>query len=140
MLPALPVYHKSLGLPLLKGSSKEIKKHNKMVKDFFKKNPKVEYILMDGSHKTTALTLTKNLIPVTILKTDQDVKKLKKMVETGEIFSYAGPSTIKAVQKDMAEHFFEADFFQTVEDKTKRMVEAEVIPKFMINHYKKKSF
>jgi len=138
ILPPLPVYHKSLGLPLLSGAGKDIKKHNDAIKTFFKKNPKIEYILMDGSHKTTALALTHNLIPAIVLKTDQDVKKFHKKQETGEIFSFAEPFTIKEILKDKAEHFFEADFFQTVESKTKRMVEAKVIPQFMINYYKSK--
>ncbi|MBU1167524.1 hypothetical protein KKC60_03920 [Patescibacteria group bacterium] len=138
ILPPLPVYHKSLGLPLLGGSGKDIKKHNIAIKSFFEENPGVEYILMDGSHKTTALTLTHNLIPAIVIKTNQDVKKFHKMEETGEIFSFAGPFTMKEIFKDKAEHFFEADFFQTVESKTKRMVEAKVIPQFMINHYKSK--
>ena len=136
ILPPLPVYHKSQGLPLLSGPNKEIKKHNTAIEKFFKENPEIEYILMDGSHKTTALTLTHNLIPAIMLKTDQDIKKLKKMEETGEIFSFAGPFTIKKILKDKAEHFFEADFFQSVESKTKRMVEAKVIPQFMTQYYK----
>ncbi len=37
--------------------------------------------------------------------------------------------------KDKAEHFKDAKFFETVEDKTKRMVKEKVIPKYMINYY-----
>ena len=38
----------------------------------------------------------------------------------------------------MAKHFKNAKFFETVEDKTKRMVKEKVIPEYMIDYYRRK--
>ncbi len=65
------------------------------------------------------------------------IKEVKDLIEAGEIFGIYKIETIHEELKKMANHFKDAKFFESVEDKTKRMVDEEVIPKFMINHYKK---
>lgn len=137
LLPPTPVIHKSLGLPLLKETNAFSIKHNKEVKTFFEKPPNIEYILCDGSHKTTALTLTHNPINAMLIETDDDIKQFKEMIITGDIFSFACPDSIKEILIDNSKHFSEAEFFQTVKSKTERMVNAQVIPKYMIDFYRK---
>jgi len=138
ILPPVPVMHKSTGLPLLRGKDKSVKKYNEAIKNYFEDNPKVEYILTDGGHKTTAACLTRTPIYAVVLKTDKDVQKLKSLIKNGEYFNWATGNTIRTILREKAGHFFEAEFFQTVEDKTKRMVQAKVIPKYMIDYYKKR--
>jgi len=138
ILPPCPVIHISAGLPLLTENSEFAKKYNISIKKYFEDNPDVEYILCDGSHKTTALMLTHNTIHVMVIENDEDIKEIRKKIDYGEIFSFASPDTIKDILEDKAEHFFEAEFFQTVEDKTRRMVELKVIPQFMIDFYNNK--
>ena len=89
LLPPTPVIHKSLGLPLLKETNAFSIKHNREVKTFFEKNPNMKYILCDGSHKTTALTLTHNPINAMLIETDDDIRQFKDLIDTGEIFSFA---------------------------------------------------
>lgn len=138
ILPPTPVIPLSVGLPLLIESSKKAQEYNKRIKKFFKENKKVKYILVDGTHKTTALTLTHKPIHAMILKTDKDIQEVKDLIETGEIFGIYNIENIKKELKKMANHFKSAKFFESVEDKTKRMVKEEVIPKFMIDYFKNK--
>ena len=138
ILPPTPVIPLSVGLPLLSGKTKKEQEYNRRMKDYIKKNKKIKYLMCDGSHKTTALTLTHHLIHAVILKTDSDMKEMRELVKTGDVFSMNTGKTIKAELKEKAEHLKDAKFFETVEDKTKRMVKEKVIPDFMIKYYKKK--
>jgi len=137
LLPPTPVIHKSLGLPLLKEENEFSINHNNEIMKFFEENPKIEYIMCDGSHKTTSLTLTHNPINVFLIETDKDIKTFKDKIISGEIFSFACPDTIKEILLDKAKHFSEAEFFQTVKSKTDRMVNARVIPDYMIDYHTK---
>ena len=94
--------------------------------------------MCDGSHKTTALTLTNNKIHSAILERDKDVKEFHDLVSLGEIFSLSAGSSIKQILLEKAEHLKDAEFFESVLDKTKRMVEKKVIPNFMIDYYRKR--
>lgn len=138
ILPPTPVIPLSVGLPLLESKDKKSKEYNKRLKDWLRKNKKVKYLMCDGSHKTTALTLTHNKINSAILKTDKNMEEFNSLVEMGEAFSMHTEKTIKKELRGKAEHLKDAKFFETVEDKTKRMVDNDVIPKFMIDYYMKK--
>jgi len=139
ILPPTPVVPLSAGLPLLKGKTKGEKGYNKRINDYVKNNRKIRYILCDGSHKTTALTLTNNLIRAVILSSDEDIKEVKELVKTGDVFSMTTGNTIKNELKQKAIHLKGAKFFETVQDKTDRMVREKVIPDFMIRYYKRKA-
>ncbi len=138
ILPPTPIIPLSVGLPLLNGKTKKEKEYNKRIKEYVKKNKKIKYIMCDGSHKTTALTLTHNKIHAVILKTDADINEMKELVETGDVFSITMKNTIKKGLKELADHFKDATFFETIKDKTDRMVKEKVIPDFMIKYYKKR--
>lgn len=132
LLPPTPVIPFSVGLPLL---SKGLEKYNQRIKDYLKKNNRVKYIMLDGSHKTTALTLTHKKIHVVILEDDKDIKEVRELIKTGEIFGINKLSTIKEELGILVKHFKNAKFFESVEDKTNRMVKKRVIPKYMIDFY-----
>lgn len=135
ILPPTPVIPLSVALPLLVGRSKKTQEYNRRIKKFFRENKNIKYILVDGNHKTTALTLTKKPIHAMILKTDKDIKEVKELIKAGEIFGIYKIETIKKELRKMANHFKDAKFFESVEEKTKRMVAKKVIPKFMIEYY-----
>ena len=137
ILPPTPVIPLSVGLPLSSGKTKTERRYNKRMREYVKKDKKIKYIMCDGSHKTTALTLTHNPINAVILKTDSDMAELRELVKTGDIFSMATGKTIKTELKEKANHLKGADFFETVKDKTDRMVKEKVIPSFMIKYYSK---
>jgi hypothetical protein len=138
ILPPTPVIPFSVGLPLLPEKGKKSKDYNKRLKEFIKKNKKIKYLMVDGSHKTTALTLTHKPIHAMILSTDKDISEVKELVGVGEVFSLEAKDTIKRELGAMADHLKPAKFFETVEDKTKRMVKEKVIPDYMIEYYKKR--
>lgn len=137
ILPPTPIIPLSMGLPLLKGKSKKDQEYNKKLRGYIKRNKRVKYLMFDGSHKTTALCLTHKKINSVIFEKDADIKEFSDLVHTGEIFSLSTKETIKDSLLEMANHLRNANFFETVEDKTKRMVKEKVIPKFMIDYYKK---
>ena len=139
ILPPTPVVPLSVGLPLLVEKTKSDKEYNKRMKEYVKKNKNVKYIMCDGSHKTTALTLTHNKIHAVLLKNDLDMKEVRELVKLGYVFSMNTGKTIKAELKEKAEHLKDAKFFETVLDKTKRMVKEKVIPEFMIKYYEEKN-
>jgi hypothetical protein len=136
ILPPTPVIPLYVGVPLLPGKTKKEKEYNQKMKDFLKKNKEIKYLMCDGSHKTTALALTHNKINCILLKTDSDMKEMRELVNTGDVFSMATKTTIKAELNEKANHLKDALFFETVQDKTKRMVKEKVIPEFMIKYYK----
>jgi len=135
ILPPTPVIPLSVGLPLLDGKTKSEKEYNKRIKDYIKKNKKIKYLMCDGSHKTTALALTNNLIHAVILKSDSDMTELRDLIKTGDVFSMATGKTIKQELKLKAKHLKGAKFFESVKDKTDRMVRENVVPEFMGEYY-----
>ncbi|MBU0466270.1 MAG: hypothetical protein KJ718_01585 [Nanoarchaeota archaeon] len=137
ILPPTPVIPLSIGQPLLDNKSKKAKEYNDRIKTFIKKK-KVKYLMLDGSHKTTALALNHNKINSVIFEKDADIKEFADLVHTGEVFSLSTKETIRDSLLEMANHFKDAKFFESIEDKTKRMVKENVIPLYMIKHYKRK--
>jgi hypothetical protein len=135
ILPPIPVIPFSVGIPLLAVKNKDSEMYNKRIKEYLKNNPQVKYLMVDGSHKTTALTLTHKKIHSIILETDKDIKEVKELIKTGEIFGINKINPIKKELKILAKHFKDAKFFESVDDKTKRMVKKKVIPKYMIDFY-----
>jgi len=138
ILPPTPVIPFSVGLPLLADNSKESEMYNIRIKEYLKNNSQIKYLMVDGSHKTTALTLTHKKIHAIILETEKDIKEVKELMKTGEIFGINSIHPIKKELKLLAKHFKDAKFFESVEDKTNRMVKKKVIPKYMIDCYKRK--
>lgn len=115
ILPPCPVVHKSL-------VDKRVKFE------------KAEYLLMDGSHKTTALTLTGNKINVFVLETDKDMQKAREMQDKGELISFSFYKTRKLREAitEMEEHHTKSDVFETVKEKTERMIKERVLPEYMM--------
>jgi hypothetical protein len=136
-LPPTPVMHKSVGMPLLKEDNPKAQEYNARIKKYFDEHSEVEYIMIDGSHKTTALYLTHNLINAVIIESDDDLPKIKEAIEKGEILGYNNPVSIDETIKAKAEHLINAEFFETVAGKADRMVKEKVIPQYMIDYFNK---
>ena len=88
ILPPCPVIHKSLGIPFVSGKDTKSKRYNAILRDFLEKHPHSEYFLLDGSHKTTAATLSHKLIPALVIEHDRDFKEAKRLIESGEFFGW----------------------------------------------------
>lgn len=123
IMPPVPVLHKNF--VSFSGKLQEI------FEEFVARNPQAEYFLLDGSHKTTAAALTGSKISIMIFETDKDVKKAYAMAEVGELFSFILESTIRDIIHDLMKHFSKKSYFQTVQEKTMRMINEKVIPRYM---------
>jgi len=119
------------------GETKKAKACNKMFKDFIVSHPEVVYVVLDGTHKTTAATLAGAKISVAILRSDKNIKEMKRLAEKGEVFSFLGEDSIKATIEDLSKHFLRFGRFETVAEKTNRMVAEKVVPKYMIREYRR---
>src|SRR3989338_5334284 len=123
--------------------SKDLLSHNfnNKLKNLFMifeiKNPQAKYFLLDGSHKTTAATLSNKKIPVMIFKSDKDVQSAKRLVDEGEIISLTTGATMRQAINILKRHFNKTKSFQTVEEKTNKMVVKKKLPPYMIKAYKK---
>jgi hypothetical protein len=138
ILPPCPVIHKSSGIPLVNGKDAKSKKYNTILNDFLNKNPHTEYFLLDGSHKTTAATLAKKMIPVLVMEKDNDFKEAKKLIKKGEFFGWClVENSIKEALNELAKHHSGSKKFLTVEDKTKLLVKNKKVPNYTISYYKK---
>jgi hypothetical protein len=137
ILPPCPVIHKSSGIPISKGTDAESEKYNALLNTFLETNPDAQYFLLDGSHKTTAATLSRKMIPVVVIEQDEDFQEAKKLIKTGEFFGwYSVEDSIKNALDDLAKHHKGAERFLTVEDKTKLLVKNKDIPAYIISEYK----
>lgn len=90
--------------------------------EFEKTHPDAEYFLLDGSHRTTAADLTSNLCSVMLFESQDDIDSAKKMVENGELFQYMLGDDMYEVIQNLVDHFTEKGFFQTVDEKTKKLL------------------
>lgn len=134
--PALKISAQKLHLP---GNSLKIKKYNAAVDKFFKNHLQTKYVLVDGSHKTTAATLCHRQLTALVLKTDADIRAARKMVERGALFSLTTGDTNSIVDalQIIRKHFYKHPVFETVAEKTDRMVKNKVVPRYMIAAFKR---
>ena len=130
IVPPCPVIHKDL----------LVNNFNNKLKNLFRifeiKNPKAQYFLLDGSHKTTAATLSHKRIPVMIFKSDRDIQNAKRLVEEGEIISLTTGATMKEAINALKRHFNKTKSFQTVEEKTNKMIIKKKLPAYMVKAYR----
>ena len=137
IVPPCPVLPLSLWPSNAFGETKKGKALNEKFQDFLTHHPKVTYVILDGSHKTTASALNAEKISSAILDTNASLKEMKNLAEKGDIFSFVGKETIKDNIEDLVKHFLKFGRFETVAEKTSRMVSKKVVPKYMIEHYRK---
>ena len=108
-------------------------------KEFKKQHPESEYFLLDGTHRTTAATLTNSLIRAIIFRKDSDIIKARKLTKTGKILY--NPIMDKNIEENceiLNKHFTKKSYFQTVKEKTERMIGNKKIPKYMETYFKSK--
>ena len=79
--------------------------------------------MLDGSHRTTAVTLTGHKIRAIIYEKDEDIIEAKKLVATGQVREDdILDHTLEENCKILNRHFREKPYFMTVEQKTQKMV------------------
>lgn len=113
---------------------------DKLLKEFERferQNPVAEYFMVDGSHRTTALTLAGCKIKAIIYETDSNIEEAKRLVATGQILE---SGTLNHPLKENCEilhkHFKEKPYFMTVEQKTEKMKREKKLPPKIANSYR----
>ena len=108
----------------------------KEFKKFTKKNPAAEYFILDGNHRTTALTLTGSKIKTIIFSKDEDILEAKKLVSSGKILENAILNhNLVENCLILSKHFKIKPTLQTVLQKTEKMIKDKIVPQFMIDTY-----
>ena len=116
-LPLVPVIHKAIVrqhfTPELSGK----------LASFERANPLATYFMLDGSHRTTALTLTGRKIDVIVYATDADIAEARRLVDTGRVLNNA-TLTYSLAENCMIlrQHFQERAYFMTVQQKTEKLI------------------
>ena len=116
-LPFVPVISKTIVKPHLGPELTDI------FDDFERQNPEAAYFMIDGSHRTTALTLSGCLIPVVIYASDADIVEARTFVASGEILENGTlDHTLAENCAILRQLFSEKPYFQTVLQKTERLI------------------
>jgi hypothetical protein len=113
------------------------KKLLKILEAFEIENPEAKYFMLDGSHRTTAYTLTKKKVKVIIYENDQDITEAGKMVDSGKMLDNV--TVLYDLKKNceiLNKHFNIRSYFMTVEQKTIKMMDQKDLPQYMIDDYK----
>jgi len=101
-------------------------------RDFERDNRAADFFMLDGTHRTTALTLTGHRIRAIIYEDDEDIVEARKHVATGEVLK---SGTLNHSMEENCEilkiHFTKKPYFMTVRQKTRKMVVEDVLPKNM---------
>jgi len=122
-LPFVPVIKKGIVKKYL--NNKLLKK----LEEFEKENPTAEYFMLDGSHRTTALTLADYKIAVIIYEKDEDIIEAKKIIATNQILENDTLNHNLIENCEILDrHFNEKPYFMTAKEKTDKMIEGGVLP------------
>ncbi len=96
---------------------------------FEHQNSVVEYFMLDGSHRTTALTLAGCKISAIVYETDSDIEEAKKLVATGQILQNDTlEHSLEENCKILNRNFREKPYFMTVKQKSEKMKREKKIP------------
>jgi hypothetical protein len=99
---------------------------------FEKRNALAEYFMLDGSHRTTALTVAGCKITAIIYEKDENIREARKLVATGQILKSGTLNhTLEENCEILNKHFTKRPYFMTVEQKTKKMVKERLLPEYM---------
>ena len=101
---------------------------SKKFREFEKRNPAAKYFVLDGSHRTTALTLAGHNIKAIVDETDRDINEARKLVIKGQILENATLNhTLEENCEILYNYFKEKPYFMTVQQKTDKMIRENFI-------------
>jgi len=99
----------------------------------FERKYRAEFFMLDGSHRTTALTLAGLKIQAIIYENDKDILEAKKLVRSGKIMpSGTLDHTFEENCEILNKHFKKKPYFFTVKQKTDVMISENKIPKDIV--------
>jgi len=118
-LPLVPVIRKAIVKQYFDSELLEV------FERFEKEHPDAEYFMLDGSHRTTALCLSNKKIEIIIYETDEDIIQARNnpRVLENETLDWS----LERNCQELCKHFKKTPRFMTVEEKTDRMVDDELV-------------
>ena len=97
--------------------------------EFEEQNPAAAYFVLDGSHRTTALTLAGRSIAAAIYETDTDIGEARGLVAAGQILENGTLDLTVAENCEVLNRYFsEKPYFMTVQQKADKLIEDNHIP------------
>ncbi|MBN1873307.1 MAG: hypothetical protein JXA33_03685 [Anaerolineae bacterium] len=94
-------------------------------------NPLATYFMLDGSHRTTALTLTGHKINVIVYATDANIAEARRLVVTGQVLDNGTLAHSLAENcVILRQHFQERTYFMTVQHKTEKLIRDNYIAQY----------
>ena len=124
-LPLVPVIHKAIVRQYFTPELCE------RLTSFEQSNPQAAYFMVDGSHRTTALTLAERKIDVIIYATDADIVEARRLVATGQVLDNA--TLLHSLAENcviLRQHFQERAYFMTVQQKTEKLIRDNYIANY----------
>jgi hypothetical protein len=116
-LAFIPVIHKNI---VRKYFNTEL---SAIFREFETQNPAAVYFMLDGSHRTTALTLADRTIVSIVYETDEDICEAKKLVITGKVLQNGTlDHTLEENCRILHNYFTEKPYFMTVQQKTDKLI------------------
>lgn len=128
-LPPVPLIHVNLAFPYF------TQPVISLLQEFLEKNPQVEFFLLNGSHRTTAANLTRHQIKGVVLEQEGDIKPAQQIKFKGKKYQHLLEDTIIENIEGLVKHFHDAKKFETVQEKTDRMIKERTIPQYIIDYY-----
>ena len=136
IIPSTPVMKVGLFSDYLKEKNEDL---SNILDDYLGTHSDIKYLMLDGSHKTTAACLNKENISVFVIESDEDIKEAKKWEKDGKLLGFSiSELTLDECLENFHQHFNKDNHFQTVEEKTKRMIAKKVIPLYLIDYFETK--
>jgi hypothetical protein len=121
-LPFVPVIGKTI---VRQSFSTEL---SQKLEQFERANPLAGYFMLDGSHRTTALTLAGRKIVAIIYEKDGDIQAAQALVVTGQILENATLEyTVAENCAILHTHFQAHPYFMTVHQKTVKLLQENYI-------------
>jgi len=101
---------------------------SKIFGEFEVQNPAAEYFMLDGSHRTTALTVAGRSIAVAIYEADLDIREARDLVATGRILENGTLDlTVEENCEVLGRYFSEKPTFMTVQQKADKLIQDNYI-------------
>ena len=122
-------------LPLVPIISKDIVRRHfgaeltRIFDEFEQQNPAAECFMLDGSHRTTASTLSCRSIAVVIYETDMDIREARGLVATGQVLENGTLDlTVEENCEVLSKYFAEKPYFMTVQQEAEKLIRENHIP------------
>jgi hypothetical protein len=112
----------------------------RVFKAFEQKNQRAAYFLLDGNHRTTALTLVDFPIIAIVYDNNEDILEARKLVAANKVLkNNILDHTLAQNCEILSKYFSEKPYFLTVRQKTEKMIAENILSKEILDMIKEKN-